>query len=365
MKIIKIFFQSLFKKFFQLLFKIFYGKIIYEKNNLKHKNILINKVKNKEVKKFNKNPYYVYSISNGRIYTDQVENLAVINENKILDNISYQQQFGRLKKANKNVVLEKGTPRIKKKISSNLMILSQGGSGIDNYFHWLFDILPKIKICSEIYNIKKIDYFYLTKLKKFQKEILNLLGIKKIRILDSNLYRHVQAKKIIAVTHPWYEKGFILEEVNKMPKWIVLWLRKIFLSKALKFKSNKKIFIDRSESKFNHCKIINDDEVSSYLNSKGFSKYKVGQLSFRKQIHLFKNAKTIIGPHGAAFANLIFCKAKTKVIEIKPKKHKNFINKKISEYLNLDYTLIETPIKKKVDPKGDILINMKNLKKII
>ena len=150
-----------------------------------------------------------------------------------------------------------------------------------------------------------------------------------------------------------------------MPKWIVLWLRKIFLSKALKFKSNKKIFIDRSESKFNHCKIINDDEVSSYLNSKGFSKYKVGQLSFRKQIHLFKNAKTIIGPHGAAFANLIFCKAKTKVIEIKPKKHKNFINKKISEYLNLDYTLIETPIKKKVDPKGDILINMKNLKKII
>ena len=121
------------------------------------------------------------------------------------------------------------------------MILSQGGSGIDNYFHWLFDILPKIKICSEIYNIKKIDYFYLTKLKKFQKEILNLLGIKKIRILDSNLYRHVQAKKIIAVTHPWYEKGFILEEVNKMPKWIVLWLRKIFLSKALKFKSNKKI----------------------------------------------------------------------------------------------------------------------------
>ena len=50
MKIIKIFFQSLFKKFFQLLFKIFYGKIIYKKNNLKHKNILINKVKNKEVK---------------------------------------------------------------------------------------------------------------------------------------------------------------------------------------------------------------------------------------------------------------------------------------------------------------------------
>ena len=33
------------------------------------------------------------------------------------------------------------------------MILSQGGSGIDNYFHWLFDILPKIKICSEIYKL--------------------------------------------------------------------------------------------------------------------------------------------------------------------------------------------------------------------
>ena len=36
---------------------------------------------------------------------------------------------------------------------------------------------------------------------------------------------------------------------------------------------------------------------------------------------MFWNAECIIGAHGAAFSNLIFCKPKTKVIEIKPFNH--------------------------------------------
>ena len=363
---IKKIFQNIFKSFFQFLFKIIYGNVVYLDNNLESKNILIKKVNNKQIHKYNNDFYQVYSILNGRVYTDQVENLAIINEKNILDNISYQQQNGNFNKSNTNKVLRIGTPRIKKKIKSNLLILSQGGSGIDNYFHWLFDILPKIKICSEIYDINKIDYFYLTKLKKFQKDILDLLGLKNIKIIDSNIYRHVQAKKIIAVDHPWHQNGLILEEVNKMPKWIIFWLRETFLPKAEDFQACNKIFIDRTESKFNRCKIINDDEVFYYLETKGFKKYKVGQLSFQKQIHLFKNAKVVIGPHGAAFANLIFCSPKTKIIEIKPQKHPNYLHKKISEHLNLDYNLIETPtIEKKFRNEGDIIIDLDNLKKIL
>ena len=358
--------QNLFKKFFQIFYKIIYGEILYEENNLKDKNIIIDQIKNENIKKNNNEYYKVYTILNGRVYTDQVENLAIINGNKILDNISYQQQKGELNKANTNVVLIKGTPRIKKKLNSNLLILSQGGSGIENYFHWLFDILPKIIICLKIYNIKNIDFLYLSKLKSWQKDILNLMGINNYKILDSNKYRHVQAKKIIAVDHPWYEKGFVLQEANNIPKWIVLSLRNIFLTKSENFNSATKIFIDRSESKFNHCKIINDEEISKYLISKGFVKYKVGQLNFQKQIHLFKNAKIIIGPHGAAFANLIFCNPKTKIIEIKPKNRENYVNKKISQYLDLDYSLIETPtIKDSFNKKGDILVDLNDIKKIV
>ena len=361
---IKKFLQNIFKCFFQFLFKIVYGKIIYSNQNLESKNIVIDQLDSSKLRKFNNEAYKVYSISGGRVYNDTVENVAIINQNQIIDKISYQQQGGKLINAEESIVLKKGTPRIKKKIKSNLLILSQGASGNNNYFHWLYDILPKIKICSEVYNLENIENFYFSKLHKWQKNILEILDLKNIKILDSSIYRHVQASKIIAVEHPWYEKGYIHEEAANIPNWIVNWLKETFLSKAESFDANDKIFIDRrDDTKFNHCQIINDEEVFQYLKSKGFSKYKVSQLSFKNQIHLFHNAKIIIGPHGAAFANLVFCKPQTKVIEFKPFNHPTIVNKRISEINNLNYKLIETSNYK--NQKGDILIDLNMLKKII
>ena len=361
---VKKFLQNVFKKFFQFLFKIVYGKVIYSNHNLENKNIVINQLNNSTLRKFNNEAYSVYSISEGRVYNDTVENVAIINQNQIIDKISYQQQSGKLSETKTSIILEKGTPKIKKKIKSNLLILSQGASGNDNYFHWLFDILPKIKICSEVYNLENIENFYFSKLHKWQKNILEILDLKNIKILDSSIYRHVQASKIIAVEHPWYEKGYINEEAANIPGWIVNWLKETFLTKAENFDANDKVFIDRrDDTKFNHCQIINDEEVFQYLKSKGFSKYKVGQLSFKNQIHLFHNAKIIIGPHGAAFANLAFCKPQTKVIEFKPFNHPTVVNKRISEINDLNYQSIEAPDFK--NEKGDILIDLNTLKKII
>ena len=358
--------QNLFKKFFQLVFKLTYGEIIYEENNLKNENIKIYPVQSSNIKKFDNTNYSIYEIKDGVVYNDQVENVAIINNNKILDKISYQQINGKLCEAKFSNILEKGTPRIKKKINSSVLILSQGASGNNNYFHWLFDILPKIKIFSELNNIDAVGNVYFSKLHDYQKNIFETMGLHNIKILDSNIHRHIEAKKIYAVDHPWYYKGYILEEVNNMPKWIIEWLRETFLTKEKKFDSNEKIFIDRSESTFNHCQIINNEEVSLFLKSKGFSKYKVGQLSFQKQIHLFKNAKVIVGAHGAAFANLVFCQPNTKVIEMKPRNHPNFINKKISEYIGLEYNLIETPLlEDKQKKNGDMMINIGQLENLL
>ena len=98
-----------------------------------------------------------------------------------------------------------------------------------------------------------------------------------------------------------------------LPSWIVHWLKDICLKYAKKFDCNDKIYIDRTESKFNHCQIQNDDEIFNFLHKKGFSKYKVGELSFFEQIYLFNNAKIVIGAHGAAFTNLVFCNPNTKI----------------------------------------------------
>ena len=364
MKIIKKIFKSLYKLVVYSLFKLIYGKIYPSSGLYSHDDLIITKTNNKKIKNSDKNNYSIYELKNSRVCNDFVENVAVIHKNKILTKISYQQVNGKLKDVRHNSVIYKGTPYLKKKINGNVLCLTQGASGHTNYFHWLYDILPKIKLYSEKYKLTTLDYFYLSRLQEYQKKTLQSLGLDGVKILDAKKYRHFSADKIFAVEHPWYNKGYVLKEVNKLPSWIVQWIRNSFLKNSKKFNCNEKIFIDRSESSFNHCQLINNQEVHSFLKEQGFTKYKVGQLSWEKQIYLFKNAKVIVGAHGAAFANLAFCAPRTKIIEIKPKYHPNYVSKTIGKINDLNVKIIETPkVSKKIRFQGDILLDINKLKK--
>jgi len=354
----------LYKSLIQLLFIIIYGKIILCKDPEKERDISIEEVRDENLISQDKLKYSIYKIKNGRIFNDFVENVAIISGNKIIDKISYQQVKGELKNANYNSVLYRGTPYLKKKINGRVLSLTQGASGHKNYFHWLYDILPKINICSKNYDLKKIDYFYISKLEKYQKSSLEILGYKNLKIIDSNKNRHIQADEIICSEHPWYKKGFILEEAKRIPEWIIKWINETFLSHGRQFNCNEKIFIDRSDSAFSNRQFINNREIINFLENEGFTSYKVGQLSFREQVYLFSNAKVVIGAHGAAFANLAFCKKNTKILEIKPKKHPNFFQH-ISRIKELDFNLIEIDDLKNKDEKGDIFLNITDLKNFL
>ena len=123
---IKKIFQNIFKKTFQLLFILLYGKIIKDKNQQKI---------NYKIEKINTNNS-LYEIKNGRVYTDLVEHVAIIKDNFLLPNISYQQVHGDFKSIDFNKTLITGTPRILKKFEGNILSLVQGASG-NNYFHFL------------------------------------------------------------------------------------------------------------------------------------------------------------------------------------------------------------------------------------
>ncbi len=354
--------KSVVKKLYRYLVKIFffilYGKVnIINKTNSKIKIKIINNFK---IKKFNSSNYKIYSIKNGRVCTDGVEQVAYISEKNIIKEISYTQIKGKLVSAKNNFVINKGTPYFLKKFNGNVLSLCQGASGDSNYFHWMFDILPKIKITSLYYKLESIDYFYMPEIQNFQKKILKLIGVKNIRFINSNKYKHIQADNLIVPEHPWYFKGMVSKEAKKLPYWIVKWIRNIFLKKFKYNSKEKKFFIDRSESRYNHCKLTNNNEIIATLKKKGFKSHQVGKLSLEKQISLFNSAKVIIGPHGAAFTNLIFCKVGTKVIEIIPKNRPD--NYKIISKINkLNYKKIITPLIKKKNINGDMYISPKKI----
>jgi len=363
MKIKKIF-QKLFKVFFQKIFIILYGKVkeFSDFDTIEIKKIKLNNITSDT---FPEKKFFLYELNNGRIYTDTVQNVAILKNNVIVDNISFQQVHHDLKSSNFNIVLKTGTPRLKKKINGTVFSMIQGASG-NNYFHFLFDIITRLKLCEEKYPLDNIDYFYVPGTYNWQKKILKIFGIENDRLINSQINRHIEADKILAVDHPWYYKGNIHDEVKNLPSWIILWLRNKFINMATKFNCNDKIFIDRSESQFKHCQFQNNKEIITFLNSKGFTSYKIGQLDFFEQIYLFNNAKIIIGPHGAAFSNIIFCKPKTNIIEILPETHLSKKCVRLSKILNLNHNRITTPeVKSSEKELGDIKFEIRKMNEII
>ena len=350
------------KKTYKMLRSYFFS-ILYKKININGDF----KPKFKIVKKIhlNKNPYKVYTVQNCRIYTNCVENVSIIKNNKLITEVSMQQINGKLVSAKKNEVLKTGTPKFLKKIKGNVFSLVQGASGYNNYAHWLFDIVPKIKILSEAYNLKKVDYFYFSKLNTYQRDTFKILKLNPNKIINSKINKHCFVENLIFCTHPNYIKGTFSSAQNNLPKWIIDFLRKIFLKNtSKKFGKYEKIYIDRSDSKYNHCKIINDEEIKKYLKKKGFKIVKLSKFSLRKQISIFKNCTYVIGPHGAGMANLIFCKSKTKVIEIKYLGHPNRVYKRISKLNRLRHSFI---MLKKIKNKenGDMYLPIQKLKRYL
>ncbi len=327
-----------YKNFVSKTFEKIHGKVLLKKNT--HNLLKVFHVNDLFFKSYENKKYNIYKVKNGRIFTDNHENVAVIKNNILIPKLSFQQVNGKLENAKYNSVIRNGTPSLLKKYPGTVLNLAQGGSG-NNYFHFFFDIIPKIYLIKKKIR-SKINFYYVSAPKKWQIKIFKILGITERKLINSSKNKHIFADQIICLDHPWYHKGFIQDQVKKLPKWVILINRKIFLKKALKFKCAKKIFLDRSSSEFNHCQIFNQKRVNKWVKKNELSIYKPEKLSFKKQIYLFKNASVILGAHGAAFTNIIFCRPGTKIIEIIPANHPNRKCERVSKILKLKYFRIIT-----------------------
>ena len=356
--------QNLFKKIGYKVYFLIYGKI---------ENIIKDNQTEKIITKLitiNKKTYKIFSILNGRLYTTRIHDTAFILQNNIIDEVSFQYRYSKenisLKKVNENIVFKNGTPRLKKFLNGTVASLLTGGGGNDNYFHWLFDVLPRLALIEKYKNLNEIDHFILPNLEhKFQIQTLDLLNIPIDKRLSSVIFRHVSATNLIATTHP-YVISDPVKDVQAIPSWISIWLKNKFI-KNLNFKKfSKNIYIEREEKVNNNPfgrSIINEDDVKKFLLNKNFTAVKLKELNFIDQVQLFSQANCIIGLHGAGFANLVFCKEKTKVIEIKSTTtDKLYYNLANVNNLLYDSIIISPKNNEASNQQGNLLVPIDELK---
>jgi capsular polysaccharide biosynthesis protein len=319
--VIKKFLQNIFRKISYYLFLKIYGKIEKSISSDSDKRIFV-----LDSDFGNKLKYKVYKIEQGRLYTDRIHDTAAILDNKIIEGPSFQLRRNNNSIIRENIVFKKGTPRILSKLNGAVLSLLTGGGGNENYWHWLYDVLPRLEICQKVIKLEEIDYFLLPNLKKnFQQETLTELNFSNKKLLSSEKFRHIKAKELIVTDHPYILSNNAHKDSQKIPKWIINWLREKFLTSSKKTKREypKNIYIDRDELNLqdkSFRRIINEVEIKNYLIKRNFKLLKLHEMDFLNQVHIFNNADCIVGLHGAGFANLAFCKNDTKIIEFRTEK---------------------------------------------
>ena len=123
------------------------------------------------------------------------------------------------------------------------------------------------------------------------------------------------------------------------------YLRNNLMDSAEKTENHEYIYISRklNASSPGHPNIEarhirNEDEMMKALEPLGFKYVLVENMSLEKQMGLFKYAKIIISPHGAALVNACFCTQDTHIIEVSPKECDWVHFSHICETFNIPYT---------------------------
>jgi capsular polysaccharide biosynthesis protein len=190
-------------------------------------------------------------------------------------------------------------------IEGTIAVLAGLGNGM--YFHWMFDLLPRLDLLDRSgIDRGTIDGFLVSHHLPFQQETLAQLGIPASKILTPEQYPYIQATRLLVPSFPGSPAW--------MPQWACQWLRQQFLPANLVPTASTRLYISRSETTTR--RVINEAAIVAALEKVGFQCVTLESLSVKEQAALLATAEVVIAPHGGGLTNLVFCRPGTIVIEI-------------------------------------------------
>lgn len=209
------------------------------------------------------------------------------------------------------------------------------------YYHWLFDVLPRVEILREHLqqqglDLSSIDYFVVNNFEKsYQRETLAALGIPAKKVVESDRVPHIQANELVV---PSFAGHF-----DWVPPSSIDFLRRTFLtandpakeSLQQQHKKLKRIYVSRTNANYRH--IFNEPAVIELLSQFDFVPVILETMTVAEQVQLFSQAEIVVSPHGSGLTNLAFCSPKTTVIECFSPHYLRTDYWMISQYLQLNH----------------------------
>jgi len=200
----------------------------------------------------------------------------------------------------------------------------------DNYYHFLYDTIGYIITYNKLKKLDdsvKLIMGYPNPDRQqpynFVLELLTLYGIQSNNII---YHKPEYMYKVMHVSTSYTHDGMPNEPPHKLLyglydtlvrevrlKNLPVTLDKIYISRRTK---NGSISSNIGTNYTQKRVLVNEDEVVSLLQSRGFIEIFSEDLSMAEKIHLFNNAKCIVGCIGGGVANAVFGSKETKLITI-------------------------------------------------
>ena len=202
------------------------------------------------------------------------------------------------------IFLRNRLPEIENVDGTVVVLATRGGN--DNYFHFVTDVIPRWGTFRETMPDLRPDAIYVPHQSRYQRELLDLIGLGDVPLIQSDKNRAVRATRLVV---PW-----ISNVGEYAPPSTVAWLRSALPPKDVASRPSR-IYVTRGNQK-NTRRFVREAELVAALEKRGFAVIDPGSLSVQDQIDHFAAADVIVGPHGAALTNLVFAREGARVLEL-------------------------------------------------
>jgi capsular polysaccharide biosynthesis protein len=217
-------------------------------------------------------------------------------------------------------------PALSTRESGTVVALTAAGG--ESYFHWLFDVLPRLGVLrrSGVPLSEADRYLVNTVRAPFQAETLEALGIPVSRVLGSDTTPDLTAERLVVPSLPGMS--------GNPPGWACQFLRSSFLP-GVQDRPAARIYVSRASA--GSRRVLNEPEILPVLERAGFEKVELERLPFAAQVELFANAEAVVAPHGAGLSNLVFSRPGTRVVELFSPAYVNVCYWALGEQVGAEY----------------------------
>jgi hypothetical protein len=246
----------------------------------------------------------IWKYQNNNSNTKQLRNGSIAIKNRVLD-----LGFGN------NIVAKDLLKRTSRAVRTTKVLIAPWSHYWTGYFDYIAFValnICRIKALLSPEEFANAVVSYPLAHSEFEGQLLEILGVRKENLVDSRETAVAFETCFVGNNDSWFYPN----------KENILLFKSIIESKIeIKHEGHSRIYIQRAGRR----KVLNEAALLLLL-----AKYDIAVIgdiprSLAEQVSIYRNASFIIGPHGASFANILWCRPGTQLIEL-------FANSYMPEY---------------------------------